>query len=405
MRTFHGCSKLTGKSDSIRVGIIGTGIVAREHAKAISMVPGTVTLTAAVDIASARLQEFCDTFSVSRKYHDAADLIADADVDLVTIATPPAAHEAIAVAALQHGKYVLCEKPLAHTLAGAVRIAETDARTPGRLAVGYQMRYEASCRRLAWLCQNGWIGEIRSAVVERSSYIPHLNHGKEGWWGSWEVAGGGVLMTQLIHELDLLLTVMGRPVSVSAQMDTRYSKIESEDYLEMSVRFENGTAARSVVSVNSGKLGGQFTIHGTGGTIGLPSTLMLQEPGREAAAVKAVDEALPETRARSQSIISRGFRSVARRLGFAEGTELSPHARLYLAIVDSIQRGAPLPNPPAEALRSLELCMAAYESALAGKEISLPLNSTSAVYNGISKQDYDDRKCPRTTGELASLER
>ena len=369
------------------------------------MLGGLVSVVAAADLDAARLQSFCDSFQVTRRYDDPAKLIADPDVDLVTIATPPAAHETIALAALRHGKYVLCEKPLSPSLAGAVRIAEADARRPGGLAVSYQMRYDASYRRLMWLCQNGWVGEVQSAVVERYSYIPHLNHGKDGWWGSWEVAGGGVLMTQLIHELDLLLAVMGRPVSVSAQMDTRYSRIESEDYAEVTVRFANGTAARCVASVNSGKLGGQFTIQGTAGAIGLPWTLVLQEPGRAAAAVKAVDEALPETRPRSQSIISRGSRLVARRLGVAEGVELSPHARLYLDISHAILRGAPLPIPPAEAMGSLELCLAAYESALAGKEISLPLDSTSAVYHGISKQDYAARKCPRTTGEMASLER
>ena len=219
----------------LNIGIIGTGLIAKEHALAISMVPGSTSLIAAADFAPERLQDFCASFHVPRRYQDAADLIADPEVDLVTITTPPSAHEALAVAALDAGKYVFCEKPLAHSLASAVRIAEAEARHPGRLAVSHQLRYDPSFRRLIWLCSHGWIGKIQSALIERHSYIPHSNHGKKGWWGSWRVAGGGVFMTQLIHELDLLLLAMGRPLSVSAAMDTRYTGIESEDYAEATI--------------------------------------------------------------------------------------------------------------------------------------------------------------------------
>src|SRR5437870_4962778 len=124
----------------LNIGIIGTGLIAREHAKAIAMVPDKASLVAAADVVPARLKEFCDALPVMRRYASAAELIDDPEVDLVAITTPPAAHEEPAVAALERGKYVLCEKPLAHSLASAGRIAEAEARHPGRLAVSYQMR-------------------------------------------------------------------------------------------------------------------------------------------------------------------------------------------------------------------------------------------------------------------------
>src|SRR5579863_557289 len=191
----------------IRIGIIGTGTIAKEHARAVSMVRDCATLVAAADVDSERLDEFCKSFQVAVCYQTAAELIANPDVDLVTITTPPAAHEELAVAALENGKYVFCEKPLANCLSSAQRIAQVETRHPGRLAVSYQVRYDPSFRRLMWLCRNGWIGEIQSALIERHSYVPHANYGKNGWWGSWKTAGGGVLATQLIHELDLLLLV------------------------------------------------------------------------------------------------------------------------------------------------------------------------------------------------------
>ena len=268
-----------------------------------------------------------------RRYHDAADLIADPEVDLVTITTPPSAHEALVVAALDAGKYVFCEKPLAHSLASAVRIAVAEARHPGRLAVSYQLRYDPSFRRLIWLCSNGWIGKIQSALIERHSYIPHSNHGKKGWWGSWEIAGGGVFMTQLIHELDLLLLAMGRPLSVSAAMDTRYTGIESEDYAEATFRFAGETTARCVASVNSGRLGGGFTIQGSSGAVGLPWSFTLKDQSRMPKAMKALDRALPYTRPQSSSLVGRGTRFLARRFGVKSKVVLTPHALLYQEIV------------------------------------------------------------------------
>jgi len=386
----------------LNIGIIGTGLIAKEHALAISMVPGSASLIAAADVAPDRLQDFCSSFHVPRRYQDAANLIADPSVDLVTITTPPSAHEALAVAALEAGKYVFCEKPLAHSLDSAVRIKDAEARHPGRLAVSHQLRYDPSFRRLIWLCSNGWIGEIQSALIERHSYVPHFNHGKKGWWGSWKVAGGGVFMTQLIHELDLLLLAMGRPLSVSAAMDTRYTGIESEDYAEATIRFVGEATARCVASVNSGLLRGGFTIQGSSGRVALPWNFTTKDSSRMPKAMKDLDRALPDTRPQSSSLVSRGSRSLARRLGVKAKSALTPHARLYQEIADNIKSGDPLPIPPAEALDSLELCVAAYESALTGKEVGLPLASTSAVYRGISKEDYDARKCSRKVpGQMA----
>src|SRR6266487_2037385 len=98
----------------LKTGIIGTGIIANEHAKAISMLPGIASLVAAADVVPESLERFCRTFQVPRAYESAEGLIADSDVQLVAITTPPAAHEALAVAALDACKYVFCEKPLAH---------------------------------------------------------------------------------------------------------------------------------------------------------------------------------------------------------------------------------------------------------------------------------------------------
>ena len=378
----------------LKVGIIGTGIIAREHATAIAMLSARTALVAAADIAADRLEDFCSAFQVPREYLDPLQLIADPEVDVVVITTPPAAHEALAIAALEGGKYVFCEKPLAQSLASAARLAEAEARHPGRLATSYQLRYEPAFLRLLWLCQNGWIGDLQSARIERHSYIPHSGAGRTGWWGTWAVAGGGVLMTQLIHELDILLLVMGRPLSVSAEMDTRNTGIESEDWIEATIRFENRSTARCIASVNSGRSGGGIEIKGSLGAI-TPSGITMNDPARSDQALKAVNAALPHTRPESMSLPSRAIRKMGRRLGVKEIPALTAHARLYQDIEQCIRRGAPLPIPPAEAMKSLQVCAAIYESALTGRTVDLPLDSTSSAYCGISKERYDARPRPQ----------
>ncbi|THD77680.1 MAG: hypothetical protein E7812_13035 [Phenylobacterium sp.] len=374
----------------IKVGIIGTGIIAREHAAALASLQGIARLVAAADVSAEQLARFADAFGVERRYATAEALIADPEVELVAIATPPAFHEAAAVAALEAGKYVLCEKPLAHSLASAERIAAAEARHPGRLSVGYQMRYAAQYRRMLWLIENGWIGEVRSAVVERHGFIQHSAVGK-GWWGAWQVAGGGALMTQMIHELDVMLQAMGEPRSVTAEMDTRYTTIESEDWIEAEVRFDGGRVARCAASVNSGQMRGEFTIKGSLGSIS-PGRLTLDDPARQARALRAVDAALPDTRAPSTSLPSRAVRKLARKLGRAEAAEPPRHAPLYREIAEAIAKGAPLPLPTSEALKSLQLCAAAYEAGITGREVALPLGAKARTHGGVTPAIYAERK-------------
>lgn len=383
-------------SQALRVGIIGTGLIAREHAHAITMLGDGVSLVAAADVSTDRLETFRRAFPAVRGHDSAAALIADPQIDLVAIATPPAFHEAAAVAALEAGRYVLCEKPLAYSLASAARIAAAAEKHPGRLSVCHQMRYHPAYQRLVWLCRSGAIGDLQSAVLAR--------HGQTqggGWWGAWNTAGGGVLLTQLIHEVDILLQAIGPARSVSAIMDTRYTGIESEDHLEATIRFASGAIATCSASVNSGRPGGQFRIIGSHGAAG-PAEFTADDPKRFREVSTAVNRALPETRPPSQSRALGLVRRVGRRLGIQARPELTPHARLYREIAGCIERGAPLPIPPADAIPALELCMAAYESALTAREVDLPLDSSSMVYEGVRKATYDARPGRRAAHQRQS---
>jgi predicted dehydrogenase len=383
----------------INVGIVGTGLIAREHAQALDALPDSFKLIAASDVSPVSLQSFSSSFNIARCYCSLHQLLDDQEIDLVVIATPPCAHEEGVIAALDRGKYVLCEKPISHCLAAAQRITAADERNAGKLTASYQLRYLPQYRRMLWLIKHGWIGKLESAVVERHGLIPHIVTGKGAWWGAWDVAGGGVFMTQMIHELDIMLKAMGEPLSVKAEMDTRFTSIESEDWIEAHVTFAGGCSARCAASVNSGQIRGGFTIKGSHGEIS-PGRLSLKDPALQARALAAVDAALPDTR--QMSLPKRALLQLGRRLGLPDKPELSAHALLYRDIARAIDSGEPLPIPSSEALKSLQLCSAAYEAATSGKQVTLPMKKDAATFAGVTPVAYATRPKPAKTSKMVA---
>jgi predicted dehydrogenase len=370
----------------LKVGIIGTGIIAREHAHALRQVASQLTLVSAADAS----QESLDRFGTEHKVRKmSSSQLIESDVDLVTVTTPPVAHEDLVIAALKNGKCVLCEKPLAHTLDSAKRIAAIADQYPGKLAVSHQLRYDLQFQQLAWICRGNHLGKIIGGRLERHGLIPHATFGKSGWWGKWSVAGGGVLMTQMIHQLDLLICLLGLPLSIKAQMDTRYTSIESEDWIDAQLIYDQGTV-QCTASVNSGRQDGCFELWGEQGKAQFPFQLQLSNNTTSAAVLAALYREIPEARPASQSLTAKVNRRVRRQF-FGPTPILTPHARLYADIAKCISTKQPLPIGPAEAMKSLELCLAAYQSAISGQEIKLPLAKDTAAYQGITPETYARR--------------
>ncbi len=370
----------------LKVGIIGTGLIAREHAAAIRQVASQWTLVSAADASPESLDRFGTEYNVRKM---SPSQLIESDVDLVTITTPPVAHEDLVIAALKNGKYVLCEKPLAHTLDSAQRIAAIADQYAGKLAVSHQLRYDLQFKQIDWICRGQHLGSITGGRLERHGSIPHSTFGKTGWWGKWAVAGGGVLMTQMIHQLDLLVCLLGMPKSVKAQMDTRYTGIESEDWIEAQLVYDHATI-QCTASVNSGRQDGCFELWGQEGKAQFPFKLQLDGSSNQPAILAAMYRDIPEARPASQSLPAKVNRRLRRQL-FGTAPTLTPHAHLYADIAKSMAAKKPLPIGPAEAMKSLEVCLAAYQSAISGTAISLPLSKDSMAYQGITPEKYAQR--------------
>ena len=194
---------------TLKSAIVGTGTIFERHRQA--YVDSGVEVFGVADIDLSRAQSAASKNNISLAVSDWKELIARDNIDIIDICTPPKFHAEIAIAALDAGKHVICEKPLAPNLAACDEIVEAAKRSTGLLTVCHQFRGTVEAQRLKWLMDVGHLGKAYLARVRRYD-APPMNLVRQNRWGNWIDDGGGVLMTKAIHQLDLLtLALWSRP--------------------------------------------------------------------------------------------------------------------------------------------------------------------------------------------------
>lgn len=227
----------------LRVGIIGCGGVSRNHIEAYQALED-VDVVAVCDIDLTRATTVATEYGIARAYGEVERLLA-CGVDLVSVCTPHPTHEAVVLAAADAGVHVLCEKPIATDLNAAERmIAACDAAGIS-FGVFLQRRFWPAAQRMHEVILSGEIGvpmlgECTVLLDRNTEYFT-----RDPWRGKWATDGGGVLMTQAIHHLDLLLWMMGEVVEVSGRIATfaHRNVIEVEDTAVATLTFESGAMA------------------------------------------------------------------------------------------------------------------------------------------------------------------
>jgi len=229
-------------SDSVGFAILGAGMVADYHCQAIA----TNTELGARLVAMGhynpdRFPEICAQFGVPCLSQD--ELLADPAVDVVCICTPSGQHTAQTIAAANAGKHVLVEKPLALSLADADAMITACDRAGVKLGVALQRRAESILQHIHSAIRAGDLGDLTLGVVTVPYYRPQAYYDQADWRGTWTLDGGGVLMNQGIHLVDLLVWYMGDPLEVQAQANTLHRDIDVEDTLTATLRFAKGALA------------------------------------------------------------------------------------------------------------------------------------------------------------------
>jgi predicted dehydrogenase len=375
------------------VGIIGAGGIFDEHARGYAQMART-RIVALADVDDERMRRASKDVFIPFTTTNYNDLLARTDVDIVDICTPPNLHEEMVLAALGAGKHVLCEKPLAHSLAAADRIIDAAKQYPGKLSVIYQLRYSPEARRINWLRDNNYLGDLRFGRFSRYGTLPGGAQSGKGWWGRWSVAGGGALMTQCIHEIDLILEIFGPAKSVTARMATLGGAIESEDTFSATIEMQSGAvitsfcslAGRSNYAVNWDVVGGSGSAH-------YPWGFQSVDRGHRAAGQKEAVRRFPSPGKRNllPGLPGKVLAKVLKKTGIGTRSDPSRHKPYFESFIKSIENGAEVPVSAGDARRSLELCTAIYTAALTGEPVALPLGPDARFYNGITTDDYDGR--------------
>jgi predicted dehydrogenase len=225
-------------SKKIRFGIVGCGMIANMHADAIASIDGA-ELVGVTDNFSEAAKAFAEKRGV-RAYSDYAEMLGDEAVDAVCICTPSYLHAEMSIAAMNAGKHVVVEKPMALDVSEADEVISTSEKTGKLLSVVYQLRFEEDVLRLKGLVDSGAFGRITLCNLSLNYYRSKEYFASSNWKGKLKYDGGGALMNQGIHGVDLMEYIVGNVKGVRGKIATLIHDIEVEDTAVATVEFESG---------------------------------------------------------------------------------------------------------------------------------------------------------------------
>lgn len=228
----------------IRTGLIGCGRIATIHAMALNKLP-TARFVACCDRDIDRAHAVASKYDVPRVFDDAETLLREGDVEAVLICAPHPAHEELVVAAAHAGVHVLCEKPISISIDGADRMIEAVTQAGITFGVIFQRRFWPAAQRIRKAIDTGRLGKPTLGECTVRIWRSPEYFASDPWRGKWETEGGGALMNQAVHAIDLLQWFMGRPTEVFGHFATfrHAGYIDVEDTAVAAVTFDSGALA------------------------------------------------------------------------------------------------------------------------------------------------------------------
>lgn len=226
------------KTDKIRFGIIGCGMIAGWHANAIKALEGA-ELVGVTDTYPEGARSFAQKYEAG-VFDTPELLLACKEIDIVCICTPSGLHAPQAIMAANAGKHIIVEKPMALNLAEVDQVIKAVEKNNVKMSIISQLRFTPAVKKLKEAVDSGLLGRVVMGDIFMKFYRSQEYYDKGGWRGTWAMDGGGALMNQGIHGIDLLRYVMGPVKTVYANTRTLARKIEVEDTAAAVVEFESG---------------------------------------------------------------------------------------------------------------------------------------------------------------------
>lgn len=272
---------------TVRFGIIGCGMIANFHASALKDSAAT-ELIGCVSRSIEKTKQFAEKHHC-KSYETLEEMLADPEIDAVSICSPSGAHLEPAIQAAKAGKHVVVEKPLEVTTERCDQIIKQCESSGVKLGVTFQSRFYRSSVLLKEAVDQNRFGRITLGDAYVKWFRSQAYYDSGAWRGTWALDGGGALMNQAIHSVDLLLWFMGPVKTVSAMVDTAtHERIEVEDVAVATLKFENG--ALGIIEATTTAYPGalkKIEICGSGGSVVLEEEDLKQW---EFAETLAIDE-------------------------------------------------------------------------------------------------------------------
>ncbi|MBI1176626.1 gfo/Idh/MocA family oxidoreductase [bacterium] len=353
--------------DKIRIGIIGMGNIGKHHAGyLLERKAARCELVAVASTSPGKLETYRE--NGLQVFGSGEELIQSPDVDAVIIATPHYQHTSLGIAAFEAGKHVMVEKPISAHKADAEKLIAAAKKHPKQVFAGmFQLRTEPRYLKIQKLIQEGHLGDIvRVSWIITDWYRTEAYYQSGGWRATWKGEGGGVLLNQCLHNLDVLQWLCGMPSKVRsfAQLG-RYHNIEVEDNVTAYLEWANGATGVFITSSGEAPGSNRFEIAGTKGKVVLENS-QLKFTRNEV-------DMIEHCRTSKVGFLKPEIWNVE--IPFADAA--APHATLMANFADAILDGAPLIAPGADGLGSVELANVMLYSSLMDQTIQMPMDGAA----------------------------
>lgn len=350
-------------AEKLRFGLVGCGVIGPLHAQALASL-ADAELCAVTDLVAARAERLAADYGV-RAYTDLAEMLVREHLDVVTICTPSGLHGEHACQAMRAGCHVIVEKPMEIRREAIDQMLRVQAKQRVKLAVISQHRFDPALQQVRTLLEDGAFGRLvlGNAVIPWWRSQAYYDSGE--WRGTWELDGGGILMNQSIHYIDLLQWMMGPVTSLRAYTDTLAHRMETEDVATAVLRFASG--ALGTISATTGAypgLAARLELLGARGSVAIEgdelSYLHLARDEQEAAGDYGAGKHVGKIE------VSVSGQSVASDPG---ALAWRSHALQIADMLRAIRGdGTPLVDGHA-ARRPVEIILGIYEAARTGQEV------------------------------------
>lgn len=348
--------------ETVRLGIVGLGNMGKAHWFNIraGKVQG-LKVTAVCE----QSQNALDLIEGEERFYDTSEMIKSGKIDAILICTPHYSHTSIGIEALQNGLHVLVEKPISVHKSDCERLIAAHTNKDLIFAAMFNMRTNAVFKKVKDLVDSGELGEIRRVHWEVTNWFrTNYYYATGGWRGTWKGEGGGVLMNQCPHNLDLFQWIFGMPNKVRGFCQFgRYHQIEVEDDVTAVLLYDNGMTATFVTSTGEAPGGNRLEITGERGrlTVTDNTTIHFQrnrQPMTEFSFNTEAAFAMPESWHMDIPVDQSG----------------GQHVEILQNFTNAILKGETLLSPAEQGIHSVELANSILLSSWKNDTLALPID-------------------------------